>query len=366
MLKFLMAALVSTVMFSQAHAVAPLTADDFQVSKDDEQFADLVSSLNLEDPKYIFVYKSSSTSVGMKVSVNQTKSDGTTKEKKLATWLPSNSAANIESQVVAYKLGQFLGMGDYVVRSAYYPLGPKAIARFKPMLNCAKEKGQHYDNCVAVLAMINKNPNSLDGVWREHVKDDTEVPGLIASAKPNGTLNTKSIIGQFISATGPMPSADKKMSLVKFQDPKDPKNPKAKILPTDTELNLAREFSEIMVLDVLTGQWDRFSGGNIEAIYDEKNDVVQFIAKDNGGASMNGAGYKAYYTFLTRFDADQIERVQRLLDLLQADPQGVATALELRSKPASLIARCQKLLAHVKSVEAQYGANKTYFPAPAQ
>jgi hypothetical protein len=160
-----------------------------------------------------------------------------------------------------------------------------------------------------------------------------------------------------------MPSADKKMNLgVKFPDPKDPTE-KTKITPEDTELNLARQFSKIMVLDVLTGQWDRFSGGNIEAVYNKKKDVVQFIARDNGGASMNGPGYSQYYKFLTRFDAGQIERVERLLSLLESNPEEMKAALQMRSKVDSLKNRCKKLLSHVKAVESEYGAEKTYFPA---
>lgn len=340
---------------------SPFAADDFVMSSAAEKFSTFIESFNVEDPSILFELKTTSTSVGIRMSTETINDKKEKDTEKLGTWLPKNSAADLETQTVANYLGQFFHMSQYVTPSDYLPLGPKATARFKSILNCAKGGKMWKDNCKNISAQLSKTPYSIDGVLRDNTSGEAEVPNMIANAKPNGTLNTKHTIAQFISAAGPMPSADKKIDLgVKFKDPKDKTK---KILGTDTELNLARQFSKIMVLDILTGQWDRFSGGNIEALYNKKKGVVQFIARDNGGASMTGNGYSLYYTFLSRFDADQMNRVERLLNLLQSHPQEVVAALHMRSKPETLIKRCQKLLAHVQATQAKYGANKTFFPA---
>ncbi len=354
-------ALLSVFFVVSAQAnISPFADNDFILSSAAEKFEDFMIDFDSEDPNILFEFKTSSTSVGIKMAIEEINDKGEKDIDKLGTWLPKNSAANPESQVVANYLGQFLHMSKYVVPSDYLPLGPKATARFKKLLDCTKGGKMWKENCKSISAQLAKTPNSIDGMLRDHTKGEAEVLKMIAPASPNGTLNKNSVIGKFISATGPMPSAEKQMDLgLKFDDPKDKTK---KILPTDSELNLARQFSKIMVLDILTGQWDRFSGGNIEALYDKKNNVVQFIARDNGGASMVGNGYSLYYTFLSRFDADQIARVERLLSLLESHPQEVVAALKMRSKPDSLIKRCKKLLAHVEAMEAKYGADKTYFP----
>lgn len=354
-------ALLSAFFLISSASANPFVEKDFIMSSAAEKFEVFMTSFDAEDPDILFEFKTSSTSVGIKMAIEEINEKGEKDKDKIGTWLPKNSAANPEAQVVANYLGQFLHMSKYVVPSDYLTLGPKATARFKQLLDCTKGGKMWKDNCKNIAAQLAKTPNSIDGMLRDHTKGEAEVPKMIAAASPNGTLNKNSVIGKFISATGPMPSADKQMDLgIKFEDPKDKTK---KILPTDSELNLARQFSKIMVLDILTGQWDRFSGGNIEALYDKKNNVVQFIARDNGGASMVGNGYSLYYTFLTRFDADQIARVERLLALLEANPNEVVAALKMRSKPDSLIKRCKKLLAHVEATEAKYGTEATFFPA---
>lgn len=342
-------------------AQSPFTADDFINSKKGQEFDEFMKSFDLEDTKYLIELKTSSTSVGLKVAIETLDDEGKKKTKKLGTWLPENTAAVPEAQVVAYYLSQFLHMSDYVVPTQYYVLGPKMTETFKSLLDCTLGAELWQFNCNTIKTQYVTMTEGIDGAMRDHVKDEVEVPGMIAPADPDGTLNTEHIIAQFISAEGPMPSAEKELDLgVDFEDPNDKEKT---IRPTDTELNLARQFSQIMVLDILIGQWDRFSGANIEAIYNKKKNVVQFIARDNGGGSMWVPGMN-YFSFLSRFDASQIERVKRLLNLIESNPDELHAALHMRAPLDQLKLRCEALLAHVKSVELKYGVDKTYFTAP--
>ena len=117
-----------------------------------------------------------------------------------------------------------------------------------------------------------------------------------------------------------------------------------------------------MVLDILTGEWDRFSGGNVEGGH--VGDRAVFISRDNGGASMADAGnFNKYSSIVTRFNRSTIERVQKLVQLLN-DPNEkpqLVTALQLKSDPKFLLARCNQVLAHVKASVAKYGEKAVYF-----
>jgi hypothetical protein len=88
-----------------------------------------------------------------------------------------------------------------------------------------------------------------------------------------------------------------------------------------------------------------------------------FLARDNGGAGMNGTSQlKKYFGIVSRFDRNQIGLVGALLAELDRDPAGTAKALGLRSSPNSLRARAAALLDQVDQVIATYGENKAFFP----
>lgn len=131
--------------------------------------------------------------------------------------------------------------------------------------------------------------------------------------------------------------------------------------PTASELELARQFSKIMVLDMLLGQWDRWSGGNVEAGIEGSR--VYFVARDNGGASVVGTSHLAKYKgIVTRFDRDQIERLRLLGELLShpATAGEMAQRLGVISSRHSLLERSKQILDHVRAQERAHGS-KAYF-----
>jgi hypothetical protein len=111
------------------------------------------------------------------------------------------------------------------------------------------------------------------------------------------------------------------------------------------------------------GQWDRWSGGNVEATSDGSR--VYFVARDNGGANMSGPGTFAKYSrIVTRFDRTQIQRVERLVQLLSDRDQSaqLVAALHLSSDPRFLLNRAQTLLAFVSNQASQHN-DAAYFEA---
>lgn len=203
------------------------------------------------------------------------------------------------------------------------------------------------------LEVLARNPSSMLGVFTTNI-ENYEVTGLANPAA--NTINSQHPIAGFIRADGPIPGPDilRLSGLPKV-------NGQVAGAPA---FHLAEEFSRIMVLDILTGQWDRWSGGNVEAQVDPNTGEAHFLARDNGGASMKGRGQlQTYFQIVTRFDRYQIAAVQDLVRDLRANPQAVAGKLQLRSSPDSLRNRAEALLAHVQKQVEKFGPELAYFPS---
>ncbi|MBX3017349.1 MAG: hypothetical protein KF767_05630 [Bdellovibrionaceae bacterium] len=267
-------------------------------------------------------------------------------------WVPENSATNVEAQVVAYAIGRYLQMSRLVVPSAYHQGNGAMLEKFRAFMQNAVEKNKwriiNRDNLLAALA---RNPQTMLGVVTMDIRNE-EVASLVDAAR--NTINSAHPVAQFIRADGARPSPTAMMSFagVKTRDGKTPVN---------TELLLAREFSQIMVLDILCGQWDRWSGGNVEATWSKEGEL-HFIARDNGGAALSSSTQVSkYLQIVSRFDRAQIERVRALEQALAADPDGTAKSLKMWTKPKALQGRIRALLAHVEAMRARYGDAQVFF-----
>lgn len=315
----------------------------------DASFEQILASLDLEDPAYQLSYKDSGTSLGLKIKKA---------EKKFGKWLPKNEAANPEAQVVSYHLGRFLGIGELVVPAGYYVARTRALSEFRGMLEHARERNElRGKNQQTLLAALARNPHSMEGVFTlpvdsfllDHLVDTNGYHGL-------GTLKQDTAIARMLHARNEMPSGERELDL---GAPKQKDGHR----PVNAELSLARELSKIFVLDMLCGQYDRFSGGNLEGAVDAAG-RMHFIARDNGGASLvPGSGQaEQYFELLSRFDRAQIRLVRKLDLELARDSADVAARLRLRSNPETFIGRVNALLAHVDRQVRQYGEARVYFP----
>jgi hypothetical protein len=334
-------ALLLVIIVSRTISAADLSSE-LQTTPQDAKFAELMSKLDLNADGIRLSYKDGGTSVGLKIDQG---------EEKLGKWLPRNSAGNPESQVVSYQLGRFLGMSELVMPSAYYKLDGAALTTFQRFLQGVRETNRwRRENRNLNLAAIAQNPSGLMGVFTPYLEPKSEEAVGLANPSAN-TINSSDPIARFIRADGPVPSASRRMSLRGIKG------------GTESELELARQFSQIMVLDILTGQWDRWSGGNVEAATDGSR--VAFVARDNGGANMSGPGtFTKYSRIVTRFDRTQIERLERLVTLLsdRDESTALAAALHLSSDLRFLLNRAQTLLAFVRTQASQYG-DTAYFAA---
>lgn len=329
-------------LYSDSQANAARVEDRFSKGQRDRDFYKFLDTFDLNSDKFATSYKNSGSTIGLKVLEGKT---------AVGKWSPKNGTSDPEAQEVSHRLAQFLNVSDLVTPSAYYDLTGNALEKFRQIVQKSEEKDERRSqNRENILRMLAENPSSLQGVITPWIPTITEVKGLTRDTDIYGSFNTEHPIAKLLQADGPMPG-DSELTLQTGKG--------ALAAP---EKQLAKELSQIMVIDVLCGQYDRFNGANIEATYDEKSGL-HFLARDNGGASMNSEiSSKEYFNILSRFDQAQIKKVEELLSELDGpNAKSLVSELHLQSDPKFLKDRATALLEHVNKMRQTYGDEKVFF-----
>ncbi len=340
---------------------ATLSLAEIPGNEDDKKFDDFVKNLDLEaSESYEFHFKDSGTSVGFKISEPD--------KRKKGMFVPENSATHLEGEVIAYRLSRYLGVSDIFNPSAYYTLGPQAINRFSGILRSSESNKWRRENTGNIRSAIAKSPDSLLGIYKYRSKRESQGVEILASGN---RFNTSQSFAKFLTGGGTMPGTD----TMSFRGivPDEPGYP----APLEMECVLADQLSTIFVIDALCGQWDRFSGGNIE-VYAHKSGRLQFVGRDNGGSNLlwGRSWYSRYKGWVTRFDKPLIEELRKLNQFLgdQSTPyHGLSDKPELQkqlgfmsdSSFAEFEWRVKDFVeVHVPACEKKYG-EAAYFKIPA-
>ena len=266
-------------------------------NEEDIKFDSKVLGLDLEQSEvYRFTFKTKGTSIGFKV--------GKVGKRNSGLFLPENSSTHLEGEIVSYRLSRIIGVSDIFNPVSYYTIGSVAVERFRQMLRPNERNKWRKKNTKEIRKRINSNPDSLDGIYKfRHKRESQSVDSLAVSNR----LNANHRFAKLLQADGPSP----KTELVTIQGviPDKPEYPK----PLEMEIVLAKQLSNIFAIDMLTGQWDRFSGGNIEA-YAHKDGRLQFVSRDNGGSHLlwGWNWFNKYRGWLTRFDMEVIDKLKEL------------------------------------------------------
>jgi hypothetical protein len=235
--------------------------------------------------------------------------------------VPEHCGTVIDAEIFAHTLATLLGVPELE--------GP---ARRLSLRGPARQR---------VVGLLRAEDFSGDNHYRrENVRDFLDHAGghapLAAVAKvwgppphdadfliKGGALDPQQPLARFLRADQPMPSR-RPMSL-------------AGIPGTAPELDLARQLSSIFVIDVLLGQRDRFSGGNLQAIVvpGQSPPRIRFVAYDNGDAldRDDPPSTASYLAMVTRFDRSLAARLRALHDFLEGRTsafQGFAREAELQ------------------------------------
>jgi hypothetical protein len=207
---------------------------------------------------------------------------------------PETDATSVRAEISTYNIGRALGCGELFQPAVPMELRGKGLATFRRLLEAAHFVDFRQDERNSLLQIMESDPDVLDGAFKpmtpaEAVKyRGAERP----DEEPNGGLETNDPIARYLRHDAPQPAAQ----------PVSLPSVGLRLAPAP----LARQLSDILLVDALAGQWDRFSGNNLHLLPGHGG---QFMAIDNGGADpLNDQGYLERFTrWVTRFDPPVVE-----------------------------------------------------------
>lgn len=258
-MRFIFSALCALALVQSALADLPESANHRELSE-------FMRKLDLGSPDVELEPNRSGTSAYVKVKVEG---------KVIGAVVPEASATSIAGEVASYQLARVLGVEENSSPAAYYLLDGRGMERVRAIMAKEKYSSSHKEaNRKTLLARIAKSPRGFLTVykaWGERPYD----------------CNAIEPIAKLIRSNGPRPS-ERLVSL-------------AGVPGTAPERELARQLSSLYLIDALMGQWDRFSGGNLQAYSSDGR--VRFAFLDNGGTWGSVGWVKRYLKQVSRFDA---------------------------------------------------------------
>jgi hypothetical protein len=321
--------------------------------------------VNLEDNSQIqFKEIAGTTSVTLKIG----KVDPANPQNiiSLGSFLTSNDSGNPNSELAYFSLAALLGVDSLFRPSIRYDLGPQASYQFKKLLSQTSIYGQQRSaNKRNILAHI-KAGEILPGCLKAKKKDGTiSLDNMLSSSgwyNEGGGLNKNHAVVKSIQAQNAQPLKGQKLNL--------------KSGYVGDAYELAREFSILLTLDSVFGQYDRMSGGNINVEKDELG-KAHFIGSDNGGSEILGSTQwtKINLKYFSRYDRNVIQELTFFYNFLNhpqteyygyQDPEKliVDMGMYFGASPKSYVNSLKKNLdlvfQQVRMNELRYG-NSAYF-----
>jgi hypothetical protein len=212
---------------------------------------------------------------------------------------PETDSSSVRAEISTYNIGRALGCGELFQPAVPMDLRGKGLATFRRLLEAAHFPDFRQDERNSLLAIMDSDTEVLSGAFKPMTPVDAikyrgaERP----DEEPNGGLETSDPIAKYLRHDAPQPG----------HQPVSLPSVGLRLAPA----SLARQLSNILLVDALAGQWDRFSGNNLHLLPGHGG---QFIAIDNGGADpLNDQGYLERFTrWVTRFDPAVVEQLAAL------------------------------------------------------
>lgn len=265
--------------------------------------------VDLDSPDFVLDELSGTTSVYMKAKkADPTKADGF---KAYGTYMSNNEAGNPYSEIAYFNLAAILGY-DHIFRPAVrYSLGPRAKQAFQFLIESTDITGEirlrNKDRILQDLALS----EPLNGAIKAKKLDSNIAYDEIADipAPDNGIPQVTNPIIMALQAQNAQPVAGQKLQLLEGYE--------------GDALQLAREYSIIMTLDVVFQQWDRYSGENVVLAKDDLG-VAHFYSTDNGGAHLkpNADEVLRNISWFSRYDRNTITQLRELYRFLVTPSRG--------------------------------------------
>lgn len=223
--------------------------------------------------------------------------------KAIGAVLPENSATKISGEVISYNIARILGVASIYQPGVYMGLKGSNLKAFEAMIPKTpyrESKFRHKEeNRKAVLARIAKNPGGIDAIYKSWDAKPIDYDALV-DWRAN-KMNTSHVLKGGTKSVA---------SMLSCKGSKPSQNQVVLGAGKTTEIEAIRQLSSIFLIDALTQQWDRFSGGNLQFVV--RNGKSDFVAFDNGGTWGGVKWTQKYLGIVTRFDK---QVAQELLDL---------------------------------------------------
>jgi hypothetical protein len=338
-------------------ASAGVGRQELVVGPELQRFHDFVDHLDLADERYqLEPNHGDGSSVYLKLNVL----DGAGRPRTWGVIVAEQSGTVVRAEVFQFTLATLLGIGHLEGPARLMRLAGKARDRFVRTIAAAdysqdNEYRRRHQRTFLDHAARHETLEAVAKVWGPPPHD----AGFLVKDE---ALDEAQPLARFLKADQPQPTG-RAMSL-------------PGIPGQSTELELARELSDIFVIDALANQRDRFSGGNLQAIAvpDRTGTRVQFVSYDNGDALDRDERkwIDLYLKLVTRFDRSLIEKLFALETFLQqraGEFQGFGNetdlqhALGLEGRPeywAVFKRNLSLLAAHVRAV----GGDKFFRSSP--
>ena len=287
-----------------------LEKQNVTLSSNTKKWMKRYKGINLDDlTSFKFNELSGTTSVNLKIAkIDPTEEKG---YKSYGTFMGLNDSGNPNAEIAYFNLATLLGVGERFRPVVRYQLGLTAQQEFKKLLNSTKLNGQTRNlNKTNLLKEIEKS-KLLNGALKSKKSDTSiEFENLLKTTKfpKRRFLNPEYSFVKAIQANEPQPISGKKVIVIKNYE--------------GDEKELSRELSIQLTLDVVFGQYDRFSGGNV-VIEKDDNNMTHFISSDNGGADIIASSEIAERTavLFSRYDKDIILKLRALESFLKGETQ---------------------------------------------
>jgi len=274
----------------------------------------------------------------------------------VGAFLSENSSTSVVGEIATFEIGRAIGCGGIFQPGVNMELRGKGLETFRQLLEEGVFTEEKERNRRRVLDEIASNPTVLHGVFKHWFSmNPVEYHSIeLPDVPPNGALNEADPIARFLKHDAPQPGAEL-------------------IAPPGIEgrapaCEMARNLSNILLVDALAGEWDRFSGGNLHMYVEAGR--ARMVALDDGGASFkDDQGYlERFKGWVTRFDREVVANLFALEKFCDhpgqnnfrgfRDEAALAKALNINGPGEwdTFKKRVRTVAAHVRAAEKAGGA----------
>lgn len=336
------ALLISACSSSPIHNRAPNSGPTKPELADYDQWVDVINftnNLTLSDPNLTLAPSSGGTSVYVILKQNG---------KSIGALLPENSATVLSGEILSFNLARAFGVAPLYQPGFFRSLAGEDLKIFQQFVKNMKIKTKpKEENRKMVLKDIADHPAGIKMVYKQFGIKPQDYEDLVIAEK--NVMNTQHVLKgsqhtalSMLSCKGPLPNPN---LIIKANG------------GSTTEYRAIYQLSAILLIDALTQQWDRFSGGNLQTV--TENGIVNFISFDNGGTWGGLNATKKTLSYVTRFDkkiAEDILALNATLNTTKVDFYGLSSnsllhALGIENFPEALPQLKRSLALVAKHIE---------------